>query len=141
MWRLGKYLSSLTKPELEALKEQLNLTDDECLVFESLSKGYTLSKASFECCLSESTIQRRVEDICKKIEKTRTGVDEMKKEVPISEKYNLTLEEASAYFNIGIDRLREITNENREELVLMIGTKRLIKKARMEKWIDRTFVL
>ena len=29
MWRLGKYLSSLTKPELEELKDQLNLTDDE----------------------------------------------------------------------------------------------------------------
>ena len=27
--RLGKYLSSLTKPELEELKELLNLTEDE----------------------------------------------------------------------------------------------------------------
>lgn len=141
MWRLGKYLSSLTKPGLEELRDQLNLTDDECVVFDSFSKGYTLSKTSVECCLSQSTVQRRAEDICKKIEKTKIGVDSMKKEIPISEKYTLTLEEASAYFNIGIDRLREITNENREELVLMVGTKRLIKKSRMEKWIDRTFVL
>ena len=35
--RLGKYLSSLTKPELEELKEQLNLSDDELEVFEHLS--------------------------------------------------------------------------------------------------------
>ena len=31
--RLGKYLSSLTKPELEELKDLLNLTDDEEEVF------------------------------------------------------------------------------------------------------------
>ena len=31
--RLGKYLSSLTKPELEDLKEKLNLTDDEEMIF------------------------------------------------------------------------------------------------------------
>ena len=37
--RLGKYLSSLTKPELELLKEQLNLSDDEEPIFNHLSKG------------------------------------------------------------------------------------------------------
>ena len=37
--RLGKYLSSLNKPELEELKDQLNLTDDEEMVFCQLSKG------------------------------------------------------------------------------------------------------
>ena len=35
LMRLGKYLSSLTKPELDELKEQLNLSDDELLVFLS----------------------------------------------------------------------------------------------------------
>ena len=46
--RLGKYLSSLTKPELESLKEQLNLTDDEELVFFHLSKGRSKEKIAFE---------------------------------------------------------------------------------------------
>ena len=40
LMRLGKYLSSLTKPELEELKEQLNLSDDELLVFDNLSKNW-----------------------------------------------------------------------------------------------------
>lgn len=31
--------------------------------------------------------------------------------VPISEKLTLTLEEAAAYSNIGVNKLREITNE------------------------------
>ena len=44
--RLGKYLSSLTKPELEELKEQLNLSDDELKVFNNLSKNR--SKKAFK---------------------------------------------------------------------------------------------
>ena len=31
--RLGKYLSSLTKPELEELRDLLNLSDDEYPIF------------------------------------------------------------------------------------------------------------
>ena len=31
--KLRSYLSSLTKPELEELKEQLNLAEDEELIF------------------------------------------------------------------------------------------------------------
>ncbi len=34
-----------------------------------------------------------------------------KKEVPIWEKSNLTLEEAAAYFGIGVNKLRELTDE------------------------------
>ena len=37
--RLGMYLTSLTKPELEELRERLNLTDDELLIFDLLSRG------------------------------------------------------------------------------------------------------
>jgi len=32
------------------------------------------------------------------------------KEVPLWEKTNLTLEEAAAYFNIGVNKLREISS-------------------------------
>lgn len=38
------------------------------------------------------------------------------KEVPIWEKSNLTLEEAAAYSGIGINKLREITNNDRVSL-------------------------
>ena len=45
------------------------------------------------------------------------------KEVPIWEKTNLTLEEAAAYSGIGINKLREITNSDRCDFVLWVGTK------------------
>ena len=55
------------------------------------------------------------------------------KEVPIWEKTNLTLEEAAAYSGIGINKLREITNNDRCDFVLWVGTKRLIKRKQLDK--------
>ena len=60
----------------------------------------------------------------------------MKHEVPIWEKSNLTLEEAAAYSGIGINKLREITNERGCNFVLFIGTKRLIKRRLLDAYIE-----
>lgn len=61
------------------------------------------------------------------------------KEVPIWEKAALTIEEAAAYSNIGIHKLREITDRNDNSLVLWVGKKRLIKRKALEKYIDQTY--
>lgn len=60
-------------------------------------------------------------------------------EVPIWEKVNLTLEEASAYTGIGINKLREITNERNCDFVLFVGKKRLIKRKKLETYLESTF--
>ena len=52
----------------------------------------------------------------------------MKYEVPIWEKANLTLEEAAAYFGIGINKIRQLTNEKNCPFVLWCGSKRLMAK-------------
>ena len=67
--RLGKYLTSLTKPELEELKELLNLTEDELGAFSMLAKGKTLVEVSMENRISISTLKRRIESIKRKVEK------------------------------------------------------------------------
>ena len=51
-----------------------------------------------------------------------------KKEVPIWEKSNLTLEEAALYSGIGINKLRKITEQNNCDFVLWNGSKRLKEK-------------
>ena len=61
------------------------------------------------------------------------------KEVPIWEKTTLTIEEAAAYSNIGIHKLREITDRDDNSLVLWVGKKRLIKRKALEKYIDQTY--
>ena len=51
----------------------------------------------------------------------------MSHEIPIWQKANLTLEEAAAYYNIGINKLRQITDRKEcEKYVLWVGTRRLI---------------
>ena len=61
------------------------------------------------------------------------------KEVPVWEKTTLTLEEAAAYTGIGVHKLREITVDESNQLVLWVGKKRLIKRKPLEKYIDQTY--
>lgn len=65
--------------------------------------------------------------------------DTIKKEVPIWEKSNLTLEEAADYFNIGINKLRELSNKENCNFVIWCGSKRLIKRKVLEKYIESTY--
>lgn len=72
--RLGKYLSSLTKPELEELKELLNLTDDEEKIFNGLSKGRGKIQVASDCMVSSSTVDNRIKSISLKLARLRGGI-------------------------------------------------------------------
>lgn len=72
--RLGKYLSSLTKPELVKLEEQLNLTDDEAPVFLALSKGRSRTRIAGDNLISMSTVDARIRDINYKLQRVLKGV-------------------------------------------------------------------
>lgn len=63
----------------------------------------------------------------------------IKKEIPISEKACLTLEEASAYFNIGINKLRSLTNDENCKYVIWCGNKRLIKKKIFAEYLENQY--
>ena len=60
-------------------------------------------------------------------------------EVPVWEKSNLTLEEAAAYFNIGQNKLRELTNDENCDFVIWVGTKRLIKRLKLEEYLAKAY--
>lgn len=58
-------------------------------------------------------------------------------EIHIWHKQNLTLEEASKYSQIGIDKLRTITDDEDCNFVLWIGNrKRLIKRKLFDEYIN-----
>ena len=61
---------------------------------------------------------------------------EKEKIVPICERLNLTLDEAAAYTGIGVDRLRELSNEKDCSFVLWVGTKRLLKRKPLEDYLN-----
>ncbi|MFR4145065.1 MAG: excisionase [Mediterraneibacter gnavus] len=57
----------------------------------------------------------------------------------IWEKSNLTLEEAAAYSGIGINKLRKLTESEQCSFVLWNGTKRLIKRRKLDEYMDRMY--
>lgn len=67
--RLGKYLSSLTKLELELIVKNANFTDDEQKIFELLTKDRCITQIAIKLCVCERTINRRINNIESKISK------------------------------------------------------------------------
>lgn len=59
--------------------------------------------------------------------------------VPIWEKVMLTVEEAAAYSNIGINKIQTMLNEPTCTFVFFVGKgKRLVKRKEFEKYIEKT---
>lgn len=73
MERLGKYLTSLTKPELEELKEALNLTEEEEKVVELIRRGKSREQIAMLLSVSSSTVGNRVTNINNKRERLEVG--------------------------------------------------------------------
>lgn len=129
---MGKLaLSKMTRPELEEILKNANFTEDEEKIYLMLSNGNSLTKISEDLYIPVTTLCRRIKSIKEKI-----GGLEMKKEVPIWEKTTLTLEEAAEYTNIGINKIRELSNNPRCTFVLYVGRKRLIKRKALEHFIE-----
>ena len=63
----------------------------------------------------------------------------MKHEVPVWEKSNLTLEEAAAFSGIGINKIRQLTNSEKCEFVLWVGSKRLIKRKKFDEYLEEAY--
>jgi len=57
--------------------------------------------------------------------------------IPISEKFNLTIAEASEYFNIGRDKLYELAKEDGCKFVIHNGRSVLIKRKVFEKFLEQ----
>lgn len=63
----------------------------------------------------------------------------MRKDIPFWEKAAMTLDEASAYSSIGVNKLREITDDEKCSFVLYVGTKRLVKRKLFENYLESTY--
>lgn len=63
-------------------------------------------------------------------------------EIPLWQKYTLSVEEASKYFRIGQAKLRRLINENEEaDFVLWNGNRPQIKRKQFEEFIDKLNVI
>lgn len=63
--------------------------------------------------------------------------DNITYDIPIKDKLNLTLKEANIYSNIGINKLRKMTENPDCPFVLYIGKRKVIKRKEFERYLEK----
>ena len=73
--------------------------------------------------------------------KNQTIISETReaKSMPLDAKPLLTLKEASIYTGIGINKLREMSNENSCDYVLFVGQKRMLKREALLQFLKEAY--
>jgi len=69
------------------------------------------------------------------------SVEKAQETVPIHLKMTLTIKEAAAYSNIGINRLGALLRTPNCPFILFVGTKKLVKRKEFEEFISKTLVI
>lgn len=59
--------------------------------------------------------------------------------VPIPQKHLLTLEEAAQYTGLGVNKLRELSNDEHCNFVLWNGARRMLKRTKLEEYLDMAY--
>lgn len=67
------------------------------------------------------------------------GIGECQEDIPLDQKPLLTLKEASRYTGIGINKLREMSNERNCDYVLFVGRKRMFKREALLKFLEESY--
>lgn len=58
--------------------------------------------------------------------------------MPVSEKYMLSIREASEYFSIGIKKMRRLAEDNVGRFAVYSGNRYLIIRTRFEKYVEES---
>lgn len=59
-------------------------------------------------------------------------------EMPFYLKLNLTIKEAAAYSNIGINKIEELLKQPTCNFVLYVGNKKLVKRKEFEQYLSKS---
>ena len=63
------------------------------------------------------------------------------KDVPISDKYSLSIKEAAQYFSIGVKKMRRLAEDNLDDFAVYSGNRYLIIRTKFEKYLEKTSVI
>ena len=58
--------------------------------------------------------------------------------IPMSEKYTLSIKEAAAYFGIGIKKMRRLAEDHTDTFAVLSGNRYLIIRTKFEKFLENT---
>ena len=59
-------------------------------------------------------------------------------DLPISQKFSLSVKEAAAYFNIGMTKIRKLGEENLDSFGVLSGNRVLIIREKFEEFLKQT---
>lgn len=59
--------------------------------------------------------------------------------IPLNQKVLLTLEEAAQYTGLGVNKLRDISNDEHCTFVLWNGSKRMLKRTKLEDYLSAAY--
>ena len=59
--------------------------------------------------------------------------------IPLDQKALLTLKEASVYTGIGINKLRDMSNERNCDYVLFVGRKRMFRREALLRFLEQSY--
>ena len=65
----------------------------------------------------------------------------MEERVAIKDKLTLTIREAAAYSNIGINKIDKMLRSPNCPFVLFVGSKKLVKRKEFEEFLAKTLVI
>lgn len=60
-------------------------------------------------------------------------------DIPVWERSSLTIDQAAVYCGVGKDKLRELTDRPDCPFVLWIGSKRLVRRKKLDEYLDKAF--
>jgi len=60
------------------------------------------------------------------------------RDIPLNEKYTLTVREAAVYFNIGIKKMRRLAEEHTDSFGIQSGNRYLIIRTKFEEFLAIT---
>ena len=58
--------------------------------------------------------------------------------IPLNEKYTLTIKEAAAYFNIGVKKMRRLAEEHTSSFSIYSGNRYLVIRTKFEEFLVET---
>lgn len=58
--------------------------------------------------------------------------------IPLNEKYTLTIKEAAAYFNIGVKKMRRLAEDHTSSFSIYSGNRYLIIRTKFEEFLVET---
>ena len=98
-------------------------------------RNIDLNKVTFDCRNSKNgVIYTRESYGVKSIKPSNTH---KRPQIPVWERSSLSIDEAAEYSGVGRARLRELTDREDCPFVLWVGSKRLIRRKKLDEYLDK----